>query len=53
MCKIASKGRVDCSASTGPGFYARRGQKKKERWGKESEAYVVYSRKCYIRGPDH
>ena len=53
MGKIASKRRVDCSASTGPSFNARRGQEEKEGRWKESEAHVVHSWECHVRGTDH
>ena len=53
MGEVSGKRRVDCSASSGPSFYARGGQEKKERWGEESEAYVIYSGECHVRGPNH
>ena len=53
MCEVASKWGIDCSASAGPGFYARGGQEEKERWRQESEAYVIYSRECHVGSSDH
>ena len=53
MCEVASKRGIDCPASASPGLYARGGQQEKERWGQESEAYVIYSRECHIGSPDH
>lgn len=53
MGKVSGEGRVDCSAGTGSGFYARGGQEKKKGRGEKSEAHVVYPRECHVGGADY
>jgi len=51
--QVSGKWRVNCSTCPGSSFYPRGGQEKKEGGWKKSEAYVVYSRECYIWRSDH